>query len=185
MTATTQTYREGRIDPPPMPQGRMEIQPPPPLFVGESMASNLIMTAIPMVGSLASVIFVAMSNTGPRGMLMAGGFLVATLGFVGVSVWRARTGKTAQITSDRREYLNYLRTIRDVARTAGQQQRQALAWIHPSPTALAVIAEDRTRVWERRPEDGDFLLVRYAVCPRCRLDAAYSIPDGRMPWDRR
>ncbi|MBK8732429.1 MAG: type VII secretion protein EccCa [Actinomycetales bacterium] len=166
MTATTQTYREGRIDPPPMPQGRMEIQPPPPLFVGESMASNLIMTAIPMVGSLASVIFVAMSNTGPRGMLMAGGFLVATLGFVGVSVWRARTGKTAQITSDRREYLNYLRTIRDVARTAGQQQRQALAWIHPSPTALAAIAEDRTRVWERRPEDGDFLLVRYAVGPQ-------------------
>ena len=166
MTATTPAYREGRIEPPPMPQGRVEIQPPPPLYVGESMASNLIMTAIPMVGSLASVIFVAMSNTGPRGMLMAGGFLVATLGFVGVSVWRARSGKTAQITSDRREYLNYLRTIRELARTAADQQRHHLGWIHPAPTALPAMAEDRTRVWERTPEDPDFLLCRYAVGPQ-------------------
>jgi S-DNA-T family DNA segregation ATPase FtsK/SpoIIIE len=166
MTATTPTYREGRIEPPPMPQGRVEIQPPPPLYAGESMASNLIMTAIPMVGSLASVIFVAMSNTGPRGMIMAGGFLVATLGFVGVSVWRAKSGKTAQITSDRREYLNYLRTIRELARTAADQQRHHLGWIHPAPTALPAMAEDRTRVWERAPEDPDFLLVRYAVGPQ-------------------
>ncbi|HMT89928.1 MAG TPA: hypothetical protein PKC73_09845 [Dermatophilaceae bacterium] len=34
------------------------------------------------------MIFVAMSNTGPRGMLMAGGLLVATLGFVGGAGWR-------------------------------------------------------------------------------------------------
>ena len=63
--APERDYREGRIEPPPMPQGQVEIQPPPALYVGESMASNVMMTAIPMVGSLASVIFVAMSNTGP------------------------------------------------------------------------------------------------------------------------
>ncbi len=181
MSATTQTpregYREGRIEPPPMPRGQVEIQPPPPLFAGESMASNLIMTAIPMVGSLASVVFVAMSNTGARGMLMAGGFLVATLGFVGVSVWRARTGKTAQVTSNRREYLNYLRTIRDVARQAAAQQRQHLSWIHPDPSALAVIAEERTRVWERSPEDPDHLLVRYAVGPQ-QLGLALVPPES-------
>ena len=159
-------YREGRIEPPAMPRGQLEIQPPPPLYVGESMASNVMMTAIPMVGSLASVIFVAMSNTGPRGMLMAGGFLVATLGFVGVSIYRARAGKAAQVTSDRREYLNYLRTVRDIARQAATQQRQHLSWVHPDPAGLAALAQEGTRVWERAPEDPDFLLVRYAVGPQ-------------------
>jgi S-DNA-T family DNA segregation ATPase FtsK/SpoIIIE len=177
MSATSSVYREGRIAPPPMPKGQVEIQSPPPLFAGESMASNLLMTAIPMVGSLASVVFVAMSNTGTRGYLMAGGFLVATLGFVGVSVWRARTGKSAQVTSNRREYLNYLRTIRGVARQAAAQQREHLSWIHPAPTALAAIAEERTRVWERAPEDPDHLLVRYAVGPQ-QLGLALVPPES-------
>ncbi len=165
-TTSASVYREGRIEPPPMPKGQVEIQPPPPLFAGESVASNVVMTAVPMVGSLASVIFVAMTNTGPRGMLMAGGFLLATLGFVGVSIWRARTGKAAQVTSNRREYLNYLRTVRELARNAAAQQRQHLTWVHPNPTALPAIAEERTRVWERGPDDPDYLLVRYAVGPQ-------------------
>lgn len=166
MSTAGQTYHEGRIEPPPMPRGQVALQPPPPLFAGESVASNLVTTAIPMVGSLASVVFVATSSSGPRGYLMAGGFLVATLGFVGVSIWKTRTGKTAQVTSNRREYLGYLRTVREAARKAAAQQRQHLTWVHPAPSALAAIAEEGTRVWERSPQDPDHLLVRYAVGPQ-------------------
>ena len=102
----TAAQREGRIEPPPMPYGELELQPPPPLFAGEGAMSNVLMTAVPMVGSVGSVAFVAMTGKSVQSYLAAGAFLLASLGFVGVSIWRARSGKTAQVTSNRREYLS-------------------------------------------------------------------------------
>ena len=168
MSATpTAVQREGRIAPPPMPSGELDLQAPPPLQASEGAGSAVIMTAVPMLGSLGAVAFVATSGNGSiQSYLAAGMFLLASLGFVGVSIWRARTGRTAQATSNRREYLNYLRGVRELARTAGAEQRKHLTWIHPDPHALAAVAEDRTRVWERSPGDDDWLLVRYARGPQ-------------------
>ena len=45
----TAAQREGRIEPPPMPYGELELQPPPPLFAGEGAMSNVLMTAVPIV----------------------------------------------------------------------------------------------------------------------------------------
>ena len=78
--------------------GELELQPPPPLFAGEGAMSNVLMTAVPMVGSVGSVAFVAMTGKSVQSYLAAGAFLLASLGFVGVSIWRARSGKTAQVT---------------------------------------------------------------------------------------
>jgi len=178
MSATPTFQREGRIEPPPMPYGDLELQPPPPLYAGEGAGSNVIMTAVPMLGSLGSVAFVATSGNGSiQSYLAAGMFLLASVGFVGVSIWRARSGKTAQVTSNRREYLNYLRGIRELARKAGAEQRKHLSWIHPDPTALASVAEDRTRVWERSPSEDDWLLVRYARGPQ-RLGLELKPPES-------
>ncbi len=94
-----------------------------------------------------------------------------------MSIWRARSGKTAQVTSNRREYLNYLRGIRDLARRAGSEQRKHLTWIHPEPVALASVAEEGTRVWERAPNDEDWLLVRYARGPQ-RLGLELKPPES-------
>ncbi|MDQ2782449.1 MAG: type VII secretion protein EccC, partial [Actinomycetota bacterium] len=172
MSATpTAVQREGRIEPPPMPYGELDLQPPPPLFAGEGAASNALMTAVPLLGSVGSVAFVAMSGKSAQSYLAAGMFMIASLGFVGVSIWRTRTSKTAQVTSNRREYLSYLRGIREVARKAGAEQRRHLTWIHPDPVALASVAEEGTRVWERSTDDEDWLLVRYASGPqRLALD---------------
>jgi S-DNA-T family DNA segregation ATPase FtsK/SpoIIIE len=179
MSATpTAVQREGRIEPPPMPYGDLELQAPPPLYAGEGAGSNVIMTAVPMLGSLGSVAFVATSGNGSiQSYLAAGMFLLASVGFVGVSIWRARSGKTAQVTSNRREYLNYLRGIRELTRRAGAEQRKHLSWIHPDPTALASLAEERTRVWERSPSDDDWLLVRYARGPQ-RLGLELKPPES-------
>ena len=163
----TAIQRDGRIPPPPMPSGGPELQAPPPLHAGEGLGSTILMTAVPMLGSLGAVAFVATSGNGSiQGYLAAGMFLLASLGFVGVSIWRARTGRTAEATSNRREYLSYLRGVRELARTAGAEQRKHLTWIHPDPDALAAVAEDRTRVWERSVGDDDWLLVRYARGPQ-------------------
>ncbi len=179
MSATpTTARREGRIEPPPMPYGDLELQAPPPLYAGEGAGSNVIMTAVPMLGSLGSVAFVATSGNGSiQSYLAAGMFLLASLGFVGVSIWRARSGKTAQVTSNRREYLSYLRGVRELARRASAEQRTHLRWVHPDPPALAAVAEDRTRVWERSTDDDDWMLVRYATGPQ-RLALELKPPES-------
>ncbi len=175
--APAEAGREGRIEPPPMPYGELELQAPPPLYAGEGATSNVLMTAVPMLGSVGSVIFVAMSGKSAQSYLAAGLFMMASLGFVGVSIWRARSGKTAQVTSNRREYLSYLRGVRELARRAGAEQRRHLTWIHPAPTALAAVAEEGTRVWERSPDDEDWLLVRYACGPQ-RLGLELKPPES-------
>ena len=68
----TAAQREGRIEPPPMPYGELELQPPPPLFAGEGAMSNVLMTAVPMIGSVGSVAFVAMTGKSVQSYLAAG-----------------------------------------------------------------------------------------------------------------
>ena len=75
-------------------------------------------------------------------------FLFATLGFIVVQLDRQRKQRAQQVTGSRTEYLRYLANVRKVAREAADQQRRALTWHHPDPTALPALAEERSRVWE-------------------------------------
>ena len=81
--------------------------------------------------------FVAAAQPGGKGMIAAGMFLVATLGFVGVSIDRQRKQRAAKVTGARREYLQYLAGVRKVVRETATQQRQSLLWHHPLPTVPA------------------------------------------------
>ena len=109
-------------------------------------------------------------------------FLVATLGFVAVQIDRQRKQRGTRVSGARREYLQYLAGIRKLAREAAGQQREALLWQLPAPTALPAIAEDRSRLWERRPEDGDFLHVRYGVTAQAL--ALELVPPESAPVDQ-
>ena len=91
-------------------------------------------------------------------------FLFATLGFIVVQLDRQRKQRAQQVTGSRTEYLRYLGNVRQVAREAADQQRRALNWHHPDPSALPSVAEERSRVWEHGSSDADFLHVRYGVC---------------------
>ncbi|WP_254185341.1 type VII secretion protein EccCa [Nocardioides panacis] len=121
------------------------------------------MMALPMLGSVGSIVFVAAAQPGGKGMIAAGMFLVATLGFVGVSIDRQRKQRAAKVTGARREYLQYLSGVRKVVRETATQQRRSLLWHHPLPTSLPAIAEDRTRLWERTPDSPQHLQVRYGL----------------------
>ena len=147
-----------------MPGGQIVLQPPPELQEGEG-AGGVLMNAIPMLGSLGSIVLVATMGGAnkSRSFLAAGMFLFATLGFIVVQIDRQRKQRAQQVTGSRTEYLRYLATVRKVARDAADQQRRALTWMHPAPTALPSLAEDRTRVWERSSSDPAFLQVRYGV----------------------
>ncbi len=164
------TLRSGvRLDPPEMPSGQIKLQSPPELQHHEG-AGQAMMMAIPMLGSVGSILLVATMSTGGSGapsssrLFITGGmFLFATLGFVLVQVDRQRKQRQLQVVGSRTEYLRYLATVRAAARTAAREQRAALVWHHPAPEALPALAEDRTRVWEMTPGDERFLHVRYGL----------------------
>ncbi|QZY30704.1 type VII secretion protein EccCa [Nocardioides coralli] len=152
-----------------MPSGRIVLQPPPEIEPHEG-ASGVLMNAIPMLGSLGSIVLVASmagqaggANAG-RSYIAAGMFLFATLGFIVVQIDRQRKQRAQQVTGSRTEYLRYLGNVREVAREAADQQRRALLWHHPEPSALPALAEERSRVWEHGTGDDNFLHVRYGTC---------------------
>ncbi|HEU4810681.1 MAG TPA: type VII secretion protein EccCa [Nocardioides sp.] len=159
------TLRGHRLDRPPMPTGRLALRTPPRIEPDEG-AGGVLMNAIPMLGSLGSIAFVATmgNDTGGRSYLAAGMFLVTTLGFVVVQLDRQRRQRHRQVTGSRSEYLRHLGDVRTAAREAAVRQRRALDWSHPDPAALPGLAAERTRVWERGPADPHFLQVRYGVC---------------------
>ena len=98
-----------------MPGGQIVLQPPPELQDSEG-ASGVLMNAIPMLGSLGSIVLVATMGGGgnrTRSFLAAGMFLFATVGFIIVQIDRQRKQRAQQVTGSRTEYLRYLAHIRD------------------------------------------------------------------------
>ncbi|MFC6285548.1 type VII secretion protein EccCa [Nocardioides sp. GCM10027113] len=161
----TTTLRGARLEEPELPDGQIVLQPPPEIDRSEG-ASGVLMNAIPMLGSIGSIVVIASmgQSMGGRGFLAAGMFLFATLGFIAVQLDRQRKQRHQQVTGSRTEYLRYLANVRQVAREAADQQRRALTWRHPEPTALPALAEERSRLWERSQGDPLFLHARYGVC---------------------
>jgi S-DNA-T family DNA segregation ATPase FtsK/SpoIIIE len=161
------TLRGSRAEQPELPTGEIVLQAPPEIEEAEG-ASGVLMNAIPMLGSLGSIVLVAtMGSSVPggqgRSFLAAGMFLFATLGFIVVQLDRQRKQRAQTVTGTRTEYLRYLGTVRKIARDAAAQQRAALLWLHPDPSALPALADERSRVWECGVADEQFLQVRYGV----------------------
>lgn len=148
--------------PPAVPTGQIVLQPPPEIQPSDGV-SGVLANVIPMLGSVGSIVFVAVSSPGPKGMIAAGMFLVASLGFVGVNGWRQRSQHQAAVVGARREYLAYLADLRRTVRQAARAQHRNAEWNAPDPRALASVAEERSRVWERTPDHDDYLFARVGV----------------------
>ncbi|MFC7497041.1 MULTISPECIES: type VII secretion protein EccCa [unclassified Nocardioides] len=179
----TTTLRGTRLDEPEMPSGQLVLQPPPQIEPNEG-ASGVLMNAIPMLGSLGSIVLVATMGraSGGRAFIAAGMFLFATLGFIVVQLDRQRKQRTQQVTGSRTEYLRYLANVRKLARDAADQQRRALTWHHPAPASLPALAEERSRLWEHTTSDPGFLQVRYGVCAQPL--ALELVPPESTPIDQ-
>lgn len=150
--------------PPELPSGRIRLEEPPRLPAPEG-AGSVAMSAIPMLGSLGSVVLVASLGGGSSEVrvVAAGLFLVTTVAYLGIQLDRQRGQRRRQLTGSRRDYLRHLTGVRAAVRDAAASQRRALCWLHPEPAALPAVAAEGTRVGERRPGDAAFLQVRYGV----------------------
>ncbi|GEL96313.1 type VII secretion protein EccCa [Cellulomonas composti] len=163
------------VGPPPVPTGQVVLQAPPELQPADGV-SGMLANLVPMLGSVGSIVFVAIAQPGPKGYIAAGMFLVASLGFVAVNGWRQRAQHTATVVGARREYLAYLADLRRTVRQAARAQRRAAEWDAPAPGALPAIAEERSRAWERGQDHPEYLRARLGTGPQ-RLCLALEAPQ--------
>lgn len=134
---------------PELPSGTIPIQLPPdqPEAAG---VGNVLLMVVPMLGSMGVMVFMAMSqSSNPRMLLMAGAMVVAMLTMVGFNVYRQVGGQRQKVASLRREYLAYLSQTRETVRTVVKKQRAYHRWYMPEPSALVLVAQEGSRLWER------------------------------------
>ena len=73
---------------PVVPSGTITLQPPPEIIKAEG-SSNALMTVMPMLGSVGSIAMISLGgggSGGPMRIIMGGGILVASLGFVPMAI---------------------------------------------------------------------------------------------------
>ena len=146
---------------PEQPSGSLAIQMPPEKAEPASIG-NVLMMAVPMLGSTGVMIFMALqtaSNT--RALLMGGGMLVAMLGMVGFNMYRQFSQYRTRVVTQRREYLSYLAETRDAVRKVAKKQRAYYNWVYPDPDALVTLAANGSRLWSREGGTYDLFAFRF------------------------
>lgn len=146
-----------------MPTGEFQLEPPPE--IPRLLPGNILGSMLPAVMILGSVGFIFIGGLNAASMAMGGLIMLSTLGMMSGGMGGRKTGRKAQIDTDRKDYLRYIEQIRrDIERTR-THQRTSLLWSHPDPRSLWSIGGGR-RMWERRPGDRDFSTVRVGVGPQ-------------------
>ena len=154
--------RPARREPPPMITGQVEIPPPPALPQRQSGGMSTWLTVLPALGGLGAMALIFAAG-GTSAHVVAGVlFGVSTLALVGGQLARVGGDRSRRIAGDRRDYLRHLAQIRRKARSAAADQAEALFWLHPDPRGLQSLVRT-SRLWERRPGDPDFAMVRLGL----------------------
>lgn len=168
-----------RRAPKPPAGGQLTLQQAPELPKPEG-ASNTLMMALPMVGSLGSVAVLSLSQGGDttRTYIMGGMFLFMALSMVGGQMWRQKAQHSANVENTRREYLAYLSETRDAVREVAARQRRYEEWSLPAPETLPFIVEEGSRVWERTVSDTEFLMTRLGTATQ---PLAMTLEEAPIP----
>ncbi|WP_328356087.1 type VII secretion protein EccCa [Streptomyces sp. NBC_00445] len=151
-------HRPVRMTPPPMPEGTTRLAGPPQRPQPQG-AAGWLMLLLPLLSSMSMAAY--MVAYGKAWMILLGiAFVVVSVGItIGVRM-QLRGSRRRNQFRQRERYLEYLSGVRKEAMRSQVAQRAADAWRHPHPDRLWAIATGRRRVWERRPEDDDFLHLR-------------------------
>ncbi|HEY6540312.1 MAG TPA: type VII secretion protein EccCb [Ktedonobacteraceae bacterium] len=172
----TSFHRPARAYPRRLPADEVVVYAPPQLPPSDQGgAASLLQYLLPLVGSLGSLIFLFAYHSNP--LLVAGAIGIALLsvgvGFL-VRFQQERVIKRRQ-KAQREDYIEYLTRLRMHLREIARLQRLVRARLYPAPAKIASDLKQREHLWERRPEDEDFLHVRIGsgpvpLCSPVRLD---------------
>ncbi|MEV4481230.1 type VII secretion protein EccCa [Micromonospora coxensis] len=164
--STVVIKRPPRRPAPEIPVGELPVEAPPeiPAVTGGRWQQALMV--LPMLGGTVAMAMMFGRGGGAYSYVVGGLFGVSSLAML-VTSWGSASGtpKKSEMMAARREYLRHLTALRRRVRQTARQQRAGLYYRHPDPGRLWSTV-DSHRVWERRPGDPDFAVVRVAVGPQ-------------------
>jgi DNA segregation ATPase FtsK/SpoIIIE, S-DNA-T family len=132
---------------------------PPPRTPGPAGGMSWWAYLLPVLGAGGAMVF-ALVNPQPIYLVAGGLFLVASVAG-GVAMYvQQRASQRRRVRHERDVYLEQVDRVRNEARETASLQREDALRRHPAPRDLWTVATSASRVWERRPGDGDFLHVR-------------------------
>jgi S-DNA-T family DNA segregation ATPase FtsK/SpoIIIE len=143
----------------------VELRRPPDLPAAQPVNPLTRLLAVVMlvaVGGMAAVYLRSGQGTPRNPMFLL--FPVMMLASATGTLAHTFRGRTAEVNAARCGYLRYLDDIvHDTTETA-RRQHDWLHWRHPDPAALWTLAGG-PRMWERRPGDPDFGVIRFGLGP--------------------
>ena len=139
------------------------LEPPPEL--PRTIEVSAWKKALPWVFGIVIVGMVAMMFImGFRQMNPMYLFFMAMMGIALFSSMQSQGGNaemsTAEVNSERAEYLRYLSDKAEDIRAAADAQKASAEWSHPDPEVLEAVL-DGPRMWERGASDPDYLHIRF------------------------
>jgi S-DNA-T family DNA segregation ATPase FtsK/SpoIIIE len=165
--ATVVVRRPQRRQAPEYPAGEVLLDPPPEVPQPTGRAWGQMMMLLPMLaGSVAMALMFAGQGGSPLRFATGGLFGLSAIGML-ASQFSSHAGGPSkqQMLAMRREYMRHLEDGRRQVRKVIERQRAALVYRYPDPDTLWPIPMSQ-RLWERRPGDADFAMVRIGVGPQ-------------------
>jgi S-DNA-T family DNA segregation ATPase FtsK/SpoIIIE len=162
--STVVVKRQPRRPAPEIPTGELVIEAPPEFPPQVASRWQQALQLVPMLtGAIATALLFAGRDGGTYTYVVGGIFGISTLGMLTTS-WTGGP-RRAEMTAARQEYLRHLAALRGRVRDTARRQRHGLFYRHPDPDRLwSTVAS--YRLWERRPGDGDFAVVRVGTGPQ-------------------
>nr|WP_245886988.1 type VII secretion protein EccCa [Kineococcus xinjiangensis] len=139
----------------------VRLSPPPPL-ADPTATSNWTYALFPVLGS-AGMLVVALMRGNPLFLIAGAVFVLGSIA-MGLAMFLQMRSRTRGQTFDGRvRYLRHLMDVRALIEANAAAQREEAATRHPAPAQLTAGVVQAGRVWERRSDDEDFLLLRVGV----------------------
>ncbi|GHJ12589.1 type VII secretion protein EccCa [Micromonospora sp. AKA38] len=162
--STVVIKRPPRRPAPEIPVGELPVEAPPEIPVATGGRWQQALMVLPMLGGTVAMAMMFGRGGGAYSYVVGGMFGLSSLAML-VTTWGSAGPKKSELMAARREYLRHLATLRRRVRETAGAQRAGLAYRHPEPGRLWSTV-DSHRVWERRPDDPDFAVVRVGVGPQ-------------------
>jgi S-DNA-T family DNA segregation ATPase FtsK/SpoIIIE len=171
-------HRPARIPVPALPQEPLRLPAPPTRPEKQSTAMMLMTLLLPLLSSVSMAAY--MITFGKPVLILVGiSFVLVSIGSVVGMRFAMAGARRREAARQRMRYRLHLEQARDAARSLARAQRETAHWAHPAPQRLWAITTTLRRVWERRPDDPDFLKIRLGA-GRVPLAAPLQLGDGRL-----
>lgn len=179
--STVVIKRPPRRPAPEIPVGDLPVEAPPEIPQVTGGRWRQLLMVLPMLGGSVAMAMMFGRGGGTYSYLVGAVFGLSSLAMLAAS-WGNASGnpKRSELMAARREYLRHLAGLRRRVRDTAGRQRAGLYYRNPDPERLWSTVGSH-RVWERRPGDPDFAVVRVAIGPQTL--ATPLVPPLTRPLD--